>query len=39
MPPFTSKKPRARVEYYRVAGDLMVALGFGLMALYALQQF
>jgi hypothetical protein len=34
-----SKRSRARTEALRVVGDLMVAIGFGLLALFALQMF
>ena len=33
------RRPRVRTETLRVVGDLMVAVGFGLLALFALQMF
>ena len=33
------QRPRVRTETLRVVGDLMVAIGFGLVALAALQMF
>jgi len=37
MPSSFPKRPRVRTETLRIVGDLMVALGFGLLALAALQ--
>ena len=33
------RRPRERIETLRIVGDLMVATGFGLLALAALQMF